>query len=202
MKSAYPSALAQLVDELKRLPGIGPKSAQRLAIHLYRSPREQLERLSQLFITVQDSISTCTECFSLTDESPCVICADPSRDRTQLCVVEDPKDVLTLERSRAFNGLYHVLGGLIRPLDGVGPDHLRTRELIARLQNGGVREVILALNPTLEGDTTQSYVARLIQPLGVRTTRIPTGLPMGSDMDFADELTLTKALEGRRENAS
>ena len=197
---ALPVPLLELIDELKKLPGVGPKSAQRLALHIYSSPRSQMERLSELIATLQDRLVFCQNCFCLAEKTPCRICSDPSRDRTLISVVADPKDVMTIERSGAFKGIYHVLGGLLNPLDGLGPEQLRTRELIQRLQDGEVREVILALNPTLEGDTTQMYLRKLLQPLGVRVTRIATGLPIGSDMDFADELTLAKALEGRRDN--
>jgi recombination protein RecR len=195
----YPAPMADLIEELKRLPGIGPKSAQRLALYVFGSPRSQIEKLSQLLLSAKDAVTFCEKCFCLTDRSPCDICSGRDRQREVLCVVAEPKDVMALERSGAHRGLYHVMGGLLSPLDGIGPDQLRTRELVARLKDGAFEEIILALNPTIEGETTAAYLHRLIQPLGIKLTRIATGLPIGSDMDFADELTLAKAMEGRRE---
>lgn len=195
----YPAPMADLIEELKRLPGIGPKSAQRLALYVFGSPRSQIEKLSGLLLSTKDAVTFCETCFCLTDRSPCEICQSADRQTDVLCVVAEPKDVMAIERSGSHRGLYHVMGGVLSPLDGIGPDQLRTRELITRLKPGLFREVILALNPTIEGETTAAYLHRLIQPLGVRITRIATGLPIGSDMDFADELTLAKAIEGRRE---
>lgn len=195
----YPAPMADLIEELKRLPGIGPKSAQRLALYVFGSPRSQIEKLSALLLSTKDAVTFCEKCFCLTDRSPCDICSSPDRQKDLLCVVAEPKDVMAIERSGSHRGLYHVMGGLLSPLDGIGPDQLRTRELVARLKDVPFQEVILALNPTIEGETTVAYLHRLIQPFGVRLTRIATGLPIGSDMDFADELTLAKAIEGRRE---
>jgi recombination protein RecR len=191
--------LARLVGELERLPGIGPKSAQRLAFFLLRQTEEEARRLADAILEVKRSIRTCEKCFNYTDQPVCALCSSDRRDPGVLCVVSEPRDVTALERTSEFHGRYHVLGGVISPLDGVGPERLRVRELLARVESGEVREVILATNPTLEGDTTALYLAGILKPAGVRVTKIAFGLPMGGDLDYADQATLVQALEGRRE---
>lgn len=195
----YAAPIARLIEELGRLPGVGPKTAQRLAFHLLLADREEAARLAAAILEAREKVRYCSRCWNLTDADPCAICSDPARDRALVCVVEEPKDVAAMERSRSFRGLYHVLQGAISPLDGVGPDRLRIRELLERLATGEVREVILATNPDVEGEATALYLARLLQPLGVRVTRIARGLPEGGDLDYVDEVTLSRALEGRRE---
>lgn len=194
----YPQSFKNLIDELKRLPGIGPKSAQRLAFHIISVPKQEVERLVGSLLTIKNSINHCSTCFNLADNDSCTICSDQSREGSVLCVVEEPKDLMAVERSRGFKGFYHVLGGRISPLEGLGPENLRIKELLRRLESG-VTEVILALNPTTESEATAIYLTRLIKPLGVKITRIAYGLPIGGDLDYTDEVTLTKALEGRRE---
>ncbi len=195
-----PRTVTQLIDEFHRLPGIGPKTAQRLTFYLLRAPKEQAESLAQAVLQLKERIVTCSICSNIAEENPCAICRDESRDRSIVCVVEEPLDVLALERTREYHGLYHVLHGAISPVEGIGPDDLRIRELLARMQNGtAVREVVLATNPNLEGEATAMYLERLIKPLGVKLTRLARGLPMGGDLEYADEVTLTRALEGRRE---
>jgi len=191
--------VARLIDELNKLPGIGPKSAQRLAYYVLRLPMEEAESLAHAILDVKQRIVLCGICQNLTETDPCVICSSDARDRTVICVVEEPLDVLALERTRSFRGLYHVLHGVISPMDGVGPDDLKVRELLARLQGEEAREVIIATNPTLEGDATLMFLERSIAPLGVRVTRLARGLPVGADLEYADEVTLTRAIEGRRE---
>lgn len=191
--------VARLIDELNKLPGIGPKSAQRLAFYLLRTPREQAQALAEAIVEVKERIRLCSTCFHLTERDPCAICANPQRDRSLLCVVEEPLDVLAIERTREYRGLYHVLHGALSPIEGIGPEQLRLRELLARLRGGQVAEVILATNANLEGEATATYVARLLRPLGVRVTRLARGLPVGGDLEYADDLTLSRALEGRRE---
>lgn len=191
--------VARLIEELHRLPGIGPKSAQRLAYHLLRASREEAEALAHAIIEVKDKITLCAVCQNTTDVNPCVICADQSRDRGMICVIEEPLDILSIERTRGFHGLYHVLHGSISPMEGIGPEQLKVRELLERLRDGSVQEVIMATNPNLEGEATAMYVSRLLQPLGVRVTRLARGLPMGGDLEYADDLTLSRALENRQE---
>jgi recombination protein RecR len=191
--------VARLIDELNKLPGIGPKSAQRLAFYLLRAPREQAHALAEAIAEVKERVRLCSQCFNLTEHDPCAICASAQRDRTLICVVEEPLDVLAIERTREYRGLYHVLHGALSPIEGIGPEQLRLRELLARLRNGAVEEVILATNANLEGEATATYVARLLRPLGVRVTRLARGLPVGGDLEYADDLTLSRALEGRRE---
>ena len=191
--------VAHLIEELHRLPGIGPKSAQRLAYHLLRAPKEEAQALAEAIIEVKERIKLCSVCQNTTDIEPCLICADGSRDRTVVCVVEEPLDILAIERTRAFKGLYHVLHGAISPMEGIGPEQLKVRELLERLRDGSVREVIMATNPNLEGEATAMYVSQLLQPLGVRVTRLARGLPMGGDLEYADDLTLSRALENRQE---
>jgi recombination protein RecR len=191
--------LARLIEELHKLPGIGPKSAQRLAYHLLRTPREEAQALAEAIVDVRERIRLCSVCQNTTDVDPCQTCADPSRDRSLICVVEEPLDVLAIERTRTYRGLYHVLHGSLSPIDGVGPEQLKVRELLARLRDGSVKEVIMATNPNLEGEATSMYVGRLLQPLGIRVTRLARGLPVGGDLEYADDLTLTRALENRQE---
>ena len=191
--------VARLIEELHRLPGIGPKSAQRLAYHLLRAPKEEAQALAEAIIEVKERIKLCSVCQNTTDIEPCLICTDESRDRTVVCVVEEPLDILAIERTRAFKGLYHVLHGAISPMEGIGPEQLKVRELLERLRDGSVREVIMATNPNLEGEATAMYVGQLLQPLGVRVTRLARGLPMGGDLEYADDLTLSRALENRQE---
>jgi recombination protein RecR len=194
-----PEPLAKLVDELSRLPTVGPKTAQRLAFHILRMDDVAVHTLAQAIVNAKAHIRPCSLCFNLTDSDPCAICSSPTRDPSIICVVEDPRDVVAMERTREFRGRYHVLQGAISPLDGVGPDDLRIRELLERLHAGGLREVVVATNPRVEGDATALYLARLIRPLGIRVTRIARGLPVGGDLEYADEVTLAQALEGRRE---
>jgi len=192
-------ALARLVGELEKLPGIGPKSAQRLAFHLLRIPRDEARQLSDAILEVKERIGVCSQCFNYTDQPVCDICRNDRRDRSLLCVVAEPRDLLAMERTNEFSGRYHVLGGVISPMEGIGPEMLRIRELMERIESDGVKEVILATNPTVEGSTTALYLARLIKPFGVRVTKIAFGLPVGGDLDYADQATLVEALEGRRE---
>lgn len=189
-------ALQQLIEEFARLPGIGRKTAQRLALHVLKQPREDAVRMARALVNVKDRTRTCSVCCNITEADPCAICASPRRDRTVICVVEEPNDVLALEKTNDFRGLYHVLGGSLSPLDGIGPDELKVKELLARLA-GEVNEVILAMNPNVEGEATTLYLGRLLKPLGVKVTRIARGLPVGGDLEFADEATLSRALEGR-----
>jgi len=195
----YAEPLARLIDELKRLPGIGQKSAQRIAFHLERGAREEVERLAVALMELKDKIRLCSICNNLTEADPCGYCTDPSRDPTVICVVETPYDVVAVEKTREFRGLYHVLHGTISPLQGVGPDQLKLKNLIERLKSGKIKELIVATNPNVEGEATAVYLSKLIKPLGVRVTRIAMGIPVGSELEFADEVTMLKAIEGRRE---
>lgn len=195
----YAPAIARLIEELERLPGVGPKSAQRLAFFILRGEDEAAQRLAGAIVEVKASVRFCARCFNFSEAELCDICADPVRDQTAVCVVEEPRDVVAIERTGEFRGTYHVLQGAISPIDGVGPDQLRVRELIERLADGTVTEVVVATNPNVEGETTALYLARLIKPLGVRVTRIASGLPVGGDLEYADEVTLGRALEARRE---
>jgi recombination protein RecR len=195
----YEGPIQELIDELSRLPGIGPKSAQRLAFHLVKAPPEEARRLAEAVVRVKERISFCKECGNVAEGDLCRICRDEGRDRTTLCVVEEPKDVATIERAAVVRGRYHVLGGAISPLDGMGPEDLRVQELLDRVERHGVTEVILATNPNLEGNATAMYVAALLKPLGVKVTRLASGLPVGGDLEYADEVTVSQALEGRRE---
>lgn len=192
-------ALQRLLDELGRLPGIGPKSAQRIAYHLLEADVEQARRLSSAIIEVKRQVHFCPVCFSYATHDTCDVCADTSRDRSALCVVSEPRNVSAIERTGSYHGLYHVLGGVISPMDKIGPDQLHVRELIRRLASGEVAEVILATNPDVEGETTATYLARTIRPLGVKVTRLASGLPVGGDLEYADEVTLGRAIEARRE---
>jgi recombination protein RecR len=195
----YEGPIQDLVDELNRLPGIGPKSAQRLAFHIVKGAAQDANRLADAIVQAKERVRFCRECFGVAEGELCKICADPSRDAETICVVEEPKDVSVLERSGAIKGRYHVLGGAISPMQGIGPDDIRVRELIDRAGRNGVTEVILATNPNLEGNATAMYVAGLLKPTGVRVTRLASGLPVGGDLEYADEVTLGQALEGRRE---
>lgn len=190
--------VARLIDEFHKLPGVGPKTAQRLAYHILRTSADDAHALAEAIIEVKDQITFCSSCQNLTDVDPCSICRSDTRDAAVICVVEEPLDILALERTRSYKGLYHVLHGVISPMDGIGPDDLKVRELIGRLGDGPVREVIMATNPNVEGDATAMYLERLITPLGVRVTRLARGLAMGADLEYADEVTLTRALEGRQ----
>jgi recombination protein RecR len=197
--SATPKPVTRLVDELCRLPGVGPKTASRLAYHLLRAPAEQAVSLSEAIRQVKERTVWCSSCFNIAETSPCPICSDPNRDQTQVCVVEEPLDVLALERTRQYHGLYHVLHGAISPVEGIGPEELRIRELLTRIRGAAICEVLLATNPNLEGEATAMYLAQQIVPLGIRVTRLARGLPVGGDLEYADEVTLGQALEGRRE---
>jgi recombination protein RecR len=194
----YSKPLARLVAELEKLPGIGPKSAQRLAFYLLRLPAEEARLLATAIVQVKEQMRTCSVCFNFTDQEVCEICSNARRDRTLLCVVADPRDLIAIERTNEFRGLYHVLGGVISPLEGKGPDQLRMRELLERVHQNGVKEVILATNPQVEGEATAMYVHRLLSPFDVRVSKIAFGLPMGGDLDYADPATLIQALGGRR----
>jgi recombination protein RecR len=196
---SHPESLARLIDELKKLPGIGGKSAQRLAFHILRATRDDTDRLCDAVREVKDRVTYCSICNTITDVDPCRFCADPARDHGVICVVEDPQNVTAVEKTRDFKGTYHVLMGTLSPLQGVGPDDLRIKGLVERVGQGGVQEIILATNPTVEGEATALYLARLLKPLGVRVTRIAMGIPVGSDLEYADEITMGKAMEGRRE---
>jgi recombination protein RecR len=195
----YPAPVARLIEALQRLPGIGPKTAHRLTFFLLKRPVEEVRELSESLLAVKDRIVSCHTCFNVTDEDPCRICADPARDARLLCVVEEPNDLLAMERTGEYRGRYHVLLGALSPLDGVGPDDLKVKELLARLEGGETTEVILATNPNVEGEATALYLAKLLRPLGIRITRIARGLPVGGDLEYADQVTLSRALEGRRE---
>jgi len=191
--------VARLIEEFEKLPGIGPKTAQRLTYFLLRSSKEEAHGLAESILEVKEKIIFCSQCFNMTESNPCLICRDPERDRSMICVVEEPLDILALERTGGYKGLYHVLHGAISPIDGIGPEHLRIEPLMRRLDGSPVKEVILATNPNLEGEATAMYLARLLAPLGLRVTRLARGLPVGADLEYADEVTLTRALEGRRE---
>jgi recombination protein RecR len=195
----FTGPLQALVDELGRLPGIGPKSAQRIAFHLLKVAPEDALRLADAIVAVKERTTLCPKCFNVAEGGLCTICADPRRDPAQLCVVEDPRDIVSVERTQEFRGRYHVLQGALNPIEGIGPDQLKVRELLARLDDEGVTEIILCTNPNLEGEATAMYLAKLLKPLGMKVTRIASGLPVGGDLEYADELTLGRALEGRRE---
>jgi recombination protein RecR len=195
----HPAPLARLIDELQRLPGIGPKSAQRIAFHLLKGTAADAERLAQAVSELLGSIRICARCNAFTDREVCATCTDPARSDRVVCVVEEPYNLQTIERTRDFRGRYHVLHGALSPLSGIGPDELRITGLLDRVRTGGVEEVILATSPTVEGEATAVYLARILKPLSVKVTRIAMGIPVGSDLDWADEVTMAKALEGRRE---
>jgi len=195
---SLPDPLVRLIEQLQRLPGIGPKGAQRLAFHILKNTREEAERLVDAVRDVKERVTYCSICNNITDVDPCAFCANADRDRHIICVVEEPQNVGAIEKTREFKGLYHVLMGALSPLQGIGPDDFKIKELLARVNNG-VNEVILATNPNVEGEATAIYLARLLKPLGVRVTRIAMGVPVGSDLEYADEVTMHKAMEGRRE---
>jgi len=194
-----PPPIARLIEALVKLPGIGPKTASRLAFYLLRAPDEEVMALAEALRNLKQQTRLCEVCFHITDESPCAICRDERRDHGLICVVEEPLDVLAIERTGEYPGVYHVLHGVISPMDGIGPEHLRIRELVERVQRERPREVILATNPSLEGENTAVYIHRLLAPLGVRVTRLARGLPVGGDLEYADEITLVRALQGRQE---
>ncbi|OIN96909.1 recombination protein RecR [Candidatus Desantisbacteria bacterium CG1_02_38_46] len=195
----YAKALQKLIDELNKLPGIGPKTAQRLALHILRINEKEARSLAQAILEVREKIRSCSVCNNLTEADPCPICQDENRLHSVLCVVEEPDDLVAFERTRQYKGLYHILGGAISPLEGVNPEDLNIDRLLERIKKGKVEEVILATNPNIEGEATALYIARLIKPLGVKVTRLAHGLPVGGDLEFADEITLSMALEGRKE---
>jgi recombination protein RecR len=195
----FEAPVQRLIDELARLPGIGQKSAQRLAFHLLHIEEEDARRLAESITTMRQEVRLCVRCFNVTDTEQCSICRDQRRDPTTVCVVERAQDIVVVERTQEFRGRYHVLGGSISPIEGIGPEQLRMRELVARIDDEGIKEVIAATNPTVEGDTTALYLARLLKPLGVKVTRLASGLPVGGDLDYADEITLGRALSGRLE---
>jgi recombination protein RecR len=187
-----------LIDEFKKLPGIGSKSAQRLAFHMIRTTREDAEKLAQAILKLKEFIRYCSVCNNITDTNPCLYCVDASRDPSQICVVEEPHNLIAIEKTRQYHGLYHVLQGVLSPLHGIGPDQLKIKGLLERLREGNVREIIIATNPSVEGEATALYLSRLIKPLNISVSRIATGVPVGGDLDYADEVTLSRALEGRR----
>jgi len=199
MASAYSRSMQAMIDALARLPGVGPKSAQRIAFHLLKTDPEEVQRLTRSIDEARDSVRFCERCFNFSESTLCHICADERRDDTMLCVVEESRDVVAIEKTGQFRGRYHVLLGAINPLEGVGPEHLKMRELLLRLEPEAVSEVILCLNPNTEGDVTTMYLARLLKPLGVKVTQLAMGLPVGGDLEYADEVTLGRALTGRRE---
>jgi recombination protein RecR len=194
-----PDPLAELVSALQRLPGIGARSAQRLAFHLLKTPREEVDALIDAMRSVKERVTYCSICSNITDVDPCAYCTEPDRDRRLLCVVEQPENISAVEKTRGFRGRYHVLMGAIAPLQGIGPDELKIKGLLARVAEGGIEEIILATNPNVEGEATALYLARLLKPLGVKVTRIAMGVPVGADLDYTDEFTMSKAMEGRRE---
>ncbi|CAN5849534.1 recombination mediator RecR [soil metagenome] len=195
----FAGPVQDLIDELGRLPGVGPKSAQRIAFHLLKVPKEDALRLARAVTEVKERVAMCARCFNVSEGTECGICADPQRETGVLCVVEEPRDIVAVEKTHEFRGRYHVLQGAISPIEGIGPDQLKVRELLARMGPEEISEVILCTNPNIEGEATAMYLARLLAPLGVRVTRIASGLPVGGDLEYADELTLGRALEGRRE---
>ncbi len=197
MATPHAQPIARLIEELTRLPGVGAKTASRLAMHILRSSREAAENLARAILEVKEKIRLCSLCFNLTDQDPCRICQDPRRDGEVICVVSGPEDLMALEKSGSFRGLYHVLHGVLSPLEGVGPKDLRIGELLSRLQGGKVKEVILATNPSVEGEATAQYLSQIIKPLGLRVTRIARGVPMGGDLQYIDQVTLSKSLENR-----
>lgn len=191
--------ISRLIEELNKLPGIGPKSAQRLTYYLLRASANEVSALADAIKNLKEKLTLCSNCLNITDSDPCAICRDGERDHTKICIVEEPIDILPLERTKKYKGLYHVLHGVIAPTDGIGPDELKVKELLSRLNDGLVTEIILATNPNLEGEATAMYIQRLIAPLGIRITRLARGLPYGGDLEYADDVTLSRALEGRQE---
>ena len=199
MALTYDPAIQDLIDAFAALPGIGPKGAQRIAFYLLGADRRETDRLAEAIVTVKDKVRFCDVCGNVCESSPCPLCLDPRRDGSIVCVVEEPKDVMAIEKTHEFRGRYHVLGGAINPMANVGPADLRIRELLERLRDGQIREVVLALDPNTEGEATTSYLAKLLDPIGVKVTRLASGLPVGSDLEYADEITLSRAFRGRRE---
>jgi recombination protein RecR len=197
--SDFAAPLQRLIEEFRRLPGIGQNSAQRIAFHVLRNSRDDAARLAQAMLDVKDNLGICAECNNISDGELCSYCRDPHRDRTSVCVVEEPHNVLPIETTRTFEGIYHVLHGAISPLRGIGPEQLKIKGLLDRIAKGDVKEIILATNPTVEGEATAVYLSRLLKPLGLKVTRIAMGIPVGSDLEFADEVTISKSLENRRE---
>jgi len=195
----YAPPVESLIEELRKLPGVGSKTAQRLAYHLIRISRNEAEKLAHAILSLKEAIQYCSICNNITDHDPCRYCADPSRDKSVICVLEEPHGVLAIEKTREYHGAYHILLGVLSPLQGIGPDQLQIKGLMERIKNGGVQEVILATNPSVEGEATALYLSRLIRPFNVRVTRIATGVPVGGDLDYADQITILRALEGRRE---
>ena len=195
----FAAPIEKLIEELRRLPGIGQKTAQRLAFHILRADREEAFALAEAIRNAKEKIRECSVCNNITDTDPCLYCTGVSRNRKTICVIEEPHDILPIEKTRQYNGLYHVLGGSLSPLQGVGPEQLKIKSLIERLKGGGVEEIIIATNPTAEGEATAVYLSKLIKPLGIRVTRIAMGIPVGSDLEYADEITMLKSMEGRRE---
>jgi recombination protein RecR len=199
MSNMYEGIVQDLIEEFAKLPGVGPKGATRIAFHLLNSDNAEVAKLAEVLREVKEKVRFCKQCFNVAQNELCRICADPRRDQTLICVVEEPKDVLAIERTREFRGKYHVLGGAISPIDGIGPDDLRIKELMSRLSDDSISEVILATDPNLEGEATATYLARLLAPLGLKVTRLASGLPVGGDLEYADEITLGRAFEGRRQ---
>ncbi|MBP7279200.1 MAG: recombination protein RecR [Sedimentibacter sp.] len=197
--SFYAAPIAKLIDELSKLPGVGNKTAQRLAFHILNMPSEDVEKLSSSIVNAKRNIRYCKVCCNITDSDVCDICANVKRDSSTICVVEDPKDVVAMEKTREFKGLYHVLNGAISPMEGIGPEEIRIKELLKRVADNEIKEIILATNPNIEGEATAMYISRLLKPIGIKVTRIAHGVPVGGDLEYADEVTLMKALEGRRE---
>lgn len=195
----YSGPISRLIEEFSKLPGVGRKTAQRLAFHVINMNINDVEALSKAIVEAKKEVKYCSICYNITDKDPCSMCSNKNRDSGTICVVEDPRDVAAMEKTKEFHGQYHVLNGVISPMDGIGPDMIRVKELIQRLGNQEVREVIMATNPTIEGEATAMYIARLLKPMGIKVTRIAHGLPVGGDLEYADEVTITKALEGRRE---
>jgi len=195
----YALPIAKLIEEFSKLPGIGKRSAERLAFHILKQPKEHVEEFSKTLLAAKEKITFCPTCQSLTDRVPCAICANPKRDHGLICVVENPKDILAMEKTKEFSGLYHVLHGVISPMDGISPNDIKIKELLIRVEKEPVREIIMATNPTIEGEATAMYIAKLFKPLDVKVTRIAHGLPVGGELEYADEITITRALEGRHE---
>lgn len=195
----YALPIAKLIEEFAKLPGIGKRSAERLAFHILKQPKENVESFSKALMGAKEQIIFCPECQSLTDKTPCDICSDAKRDHGVICVVENPKDILAMEKTKEFSGVYHVLHGVISPIDGIGPNDIKVKELLERVGKGDVREIIMATNPTIEGEATAMYIAKLFKPLEIKVTRIAHGLPVGGELEYADEITITRALEGRHE---
>ena len=195
----YPLPIARLIEEFSKLPGIGKRSAERLAFHILKQSEENVDSFSKALTDAKEKITFCPVCQSLTDATPCAICSNPKRDASVICVVENPKDILAMEKTKEFNGVYHVLHGVISPIDGVGPDDLKIKELLLRTKDGSIKEIIMATNPSIEGEATAMYISNLFKNFGIKVTRIAHGLPVGGELEYADEITLTRALEGRHE---